>query len=176
MRNLETSGNTVQGMGSRALPTTLHNVSNSKRIYIMLSTGRIVLPTSNFTPSLLKYAMKPTTPNNRLIRQLSKFLNEFNQPHTLETISGRKMVSIKKRVGLGFDNLLIYSSPTKTGQSYIKAQVININNSINGDNFTFEFIAHSAIQIINKLQYHKVYSMCPNSLSCHVNCANCAEI
>ncbi|MEQ9219292.1 MAG: hypothetical protein RLO17_14680 [Cyclobacteriaceae bacterium] len=125
--------------------------------------------------------MRRTSSDGKLIRQFSRILREFNKEHKVQTIGGNLTAVIRETSGFGFDTLLVWHSPTVSGQNYVKAKLIHANGTIHNAQMEVEFIAWSGIQIIEKLQAFRFMYMVDKQKEkscngkCHVVCPLCLE-
>lgn len=159
---------------SPILAATLHNKSsNPENLYYVkyiLGTGRAqICNTAKDTPCL---PMQPTTPNERLICQLSNFLSKINFSHNLKTIAGQKTVIIQEKDGMDVTTLLVQSKPLN-GISYVHITKLSTDNL--GEQLTASFVANTPEMIVAKLMDHHAMN-CPKTHACLTHCADCPEL
>lgn len=138
--------------------TPLLNISRQSRdeIFIMLNSGRVRTLTNQRTPML---PLMPQSPNNKLIRDLSKTFRAIDITHELYDANKDATIVIdsKKRVsGNIFERYLIKSRPFGL-ISYVHIIVLysriraNFNDQVN-----ISVVANTPAQIIDKLIQHNL--------------------
>lgn len=152
------------------------NCPNVPIFYIMLSGGIVLNTNSKESPVIYSTKMLcyNGTPNQRLIDQLSKFLDDLHIRHdrpSLAVGSGKhRIISIKRVNGSHLKNWLIYSNVV-LGKSYITARLLDSRSPLQ---VSIDFIANHSTECFIKLKQYGV--ICPKASTCHTHCLECPEL
>ena len=162
---------------SQNLTPTLHNEpeTDGNLYYVkynLLGSGRVQIGSTNKETPILPF--QPTTPNQRLIVQLHKFLQKhLSQLDTkLFNIGSEKAVSVKFTDGNEVTTLLIQSKPYNA-VSYVHITKLSTDNL--GMQITASFVAHTPEMIVAKLMDHGDF-VCPQFAACITYCPTCPEL